>query len=107
MAAVRTDKRGTMLDLALKLGRRPVKIQVGDYDTRDLIDAEAALWVLGGNKTGVMSQRAKWAFATASAADAFIAKNGGSRSDFSAVLKAAFEDLYDDVAMLRRKRANP
>lgn len=35
---------------------------VGDYNTKRLIDAEKAVWVIGGGKQGVMTKRAKWAF---------------------------------------------
>jgi len=34
---------------------------VGDFGTKKLIDAEKALWVLGGSKPGVMTKRGKWA----------------------------------------------
>ncbi len=47
------------LDLAINIGKSQKTIQVGDYNTKDLIDAEKAYWVLGGSKMGVMTIRAK------------------------------------------------
>ncbi len=51
------------VDLALNIDKTPKTIQVGDYGTKNLLDAEKAIWVIGGNKMGVMTKRAKWAFA--------------------------------------------
>lgn len=38
-------------------------LKAADYVTKELIDARAAFWVVGGAKEGVMSSVAKWAFA--------------------------------------------
>lgn len=92
------------IDMALRLGVAPATIGVGDYDSRQLIDAEKAAWVLGGRRPGVMTKRAKWAFASDAAAQAFIREQGGERVDFEAALKAAYEDMYEDTRMIRRKR---
>jgi nitrous oxide reductase accessory protein NosL len=93
------------LDLALNIGRKLKKVEVGDYATRQLVDAEGAQWVLGGNKPGVMSRRAKWAFLGKDSAMEFVKENEGKLTDFSGALKASYEDMYDDVAMLRNRRA--
>mgnify|MGYP003573361344 FL=1 len=53
---------------------------------------------------GVMTKRAKWAFADETAAQSFIAQNGGSSADFEAAIKATFEDMYQDTKMIRQKR---
>ncbi|MBU1232924.1 MAG: nitrous oxide reductase accessory protein NosL, partial [Proteobacteria bacterium] len=66
------------IDLAVNIDKTPVKIQVGDHDTKKLIDAESAFWVIDGNKMGVMTTRAKWAFATKESAEAYIQTNGGT-----------------------------
>ncbi len=92
------------IDLAVRLGLAPVSIEVGDYDGRHLIDAESASWVVGGSLPGVMTRRAKWAFETPEAAQAFIQQHGGESTDFDAVLKAAFEDMYEDNRMIRQRR---
>jgi len=65
---------------------------VADRDKHDLIDAATAYWVVGGSKRGVMTPRAKWAFSTAAAADAFVAAYGGTRATWAEALEAARED---------------
>lgn len=69
---------------------RAVKsILVADRETRLLVDAEKAFWVLGGKKRGVMTQLPKWAFAAEPAARSFIADNGGSLVSWAEALAAA------------------
>ena len=38
------------------------RLQVSDYNSNRLIDAKKAYWVVGGNKSGLMTKRVKWAF---------------------------------------------
>jgi hypothetical protein len=92
------------VDLALNIDKTPMTISVGDYNTKALLDAEKAVWVLGGNKPGVMTKRAKWAFATKSDAEAFIKAEGGSVTSFEGAMKATYEDMYSDTKMIREKR---
>lgn len=91
-------------DLAINIDKTPVSIEVGDYTTKELIDAEKAFWVIGGNKPGVMTQQAKWAFAKKEDAEQFIKENGGAMATFDAVMKAAYESMYADTKMIREKR---
>ena len=65
------------VDLALNLDKTPKAIQVGDYGTKGLINAETAVWVIGGSKPGVMTKNAKWAFANKADAEKFQQENGG------------------------------
>ncbi len=83
------------IDLALNTGKTPKAIMVSDYDTKKLVDAETAFWVLGGKKIGVMSIRGKWAFEKENGAHRFIKENGGRMATFDEVMKAAFEDMYE------------
>jgi len=92
------------VDLALNIDKNPKTIQVGDYKTKALIDAETATWVLGGSKPGVMTKRAKWAFASRADAEAFVKENGGSLTNLDQALKASYEDMYADTKMIREKR---
>ena len=92
------------VSMAVNIDKAPLRIQVGDYDTRELIDAEAAVWVIGGDRPGVMTRRAKWAFGKQQAAEAFIRKHGGTAADFDAAMKAVYEDMYEDTRMIREKR---
>ncbi|MEI9476038.1 MAG: nitrous oxide reductase accessory protein NosL [Deltaproteobacteria bacterium] len=92
------------VDLALNIDKTPRSITVGDYGTKSLIDAEKAFWVIGGNKPGVMTRRAKWAFETKGDAEKFIKENGGNNVSFDEAMKAAYEDMYADTKMIRDRR---
>lgn len=92
------------VDLALNIDKMPISIMVGDYNTRRPIDSEKAFWVIGGTKPGVMTTRAKWAFEKKSVADHFIKEFGGEIVSFDEAIKAAFEDMYQDIKMIRKKR---
>lgn len=92
------------LDMAYHLDKGPVRIQVGDYDSRELIDAETAVWVMGGKQMGVMTKNPKWAFGDKGRAEAFIAAQGGSLTDLETAMKAAYTDMYADTRMIREKR---
>jgi nitrous oxide reductase accessory protein NosL len=92
------------VDMAVHIDKTPLKIQVGDYNTKQLIDAEQAVWVIGGKQMGVMTKRAKWAFADKTAAEKFIAENGGAIAGFENAMKAVYEDMYQDTKMIREKR---
>jgi copper chaperone NosL len=77
----------------LDSSRRKVKsLLVADRETRSLTEAETAVWVMGGKKRGVMTQRPKWAFSTKAAAQTFIDANGGEVVSWTDVLAAARED---------------
>lgn len=80
------------------------RIEVGDYNTHRLIDAYRAHWVIGGDRPGVMSTRAKWAFADEADAKMFIKQHGGKRAVFEEVIRAAFADLYEDTIAIKRKK---
>lgn len=92
------------VDLALNIDKTPKSIQVADFNTKNLIDAEKAVWVIGGDKPGVMSKRAKWAFEKKADAEAYVNANKGALADFEAAIKAAYEDMYADTKMIREKR---
>jgi copper chaperone NosL len=92
------------VDLALNLDKDPKLIQVGDYSQKDLINAEAAIWVIGGNKPGVMTRNAKWAFANRDDAEKFRQENGGTIAGFDEALEAAYKDLGEDTKMIRERR---
>jgi nitrous oxide reductase accessory protein NosL len=92
------------VDMALNIDKTPTTIQVADFNTKNLIDAEKAVWVIGGEKPGVMSRRAKWAFEKKADAEVFIQANKGTLADFEAAIKASYEDMYTDTKMIREKR---
>lgn len=92
------------VDLALNIDKTPRLLQVGDFNSKQLIDAEKAVWVIGGNKPGVMTKQAKWAFAKKEDAEKFIMENSGILATFDEALKAAYESMHADTKMIRDKR---
>lgn len=92
------------VELALKIDQTPKALMVGDYASKKLLDAEKAYWVLGGNKPGVMTKRAKWAFERKDDAERFIQENGGELVTFDEAIKASYEDMYNDTKMIRDRR---
>jgi len=92
------------IDLASNIDKTAIRIEVGDYISKKLIDAEEAYWVIGGNKPGVMTKQATWAFANKVYAEKFIREHGGTLATFDGAIKAAYESLYADTKMIREKR---
>jgi len=92
------------VDLSLNIDKTPKTIGVGDYNTKALIDAEKAVWVIGGSKPGVMTKRAKWAFAEKGAAEAFVKDNQGKVATFDEAMRATYEDMNEDTKLLRERR---
>jgi copper chaperone NosL len=92
------------IDLSLNIDKTPKTIWVADYNTKMLIDAEKAVWVMDPAKPGVMTRTAKWAFAKNEDAVKFTKENGGHLATFENCLKAAYEGMYTDLKMIREKR---
>ncbi|MBI2354992.1 MAG: nitrous oxide reductase accessory protein NosL [Deltaproteobacteria bacterium] len=86
------------------IDKTPTSIKVGDYDSRMLIDAEAAFWVIGGERPGVMSNRGKWAFEKKADAEAFIAASKGVLGSFEDAIRSAYDDMYKDTRSIRERR---
>jgi len=95
----------TAIDLAQAFDKQVKAIMASDYNKKNLIDAEKAYWVIGGNKPGVMTKTPKWAFADKKDAEAFIKENGGKLANFEDAMKTTYEDMYNDNKMIREKRA--
>jgi copper chaperone NosL len=83
------------IDLTVNMNKPVNSVMIADYSTRKLIDAEKAVWVIGGEKSGVMTKRAKWAFEKREEAEQFIKDNGGQISTLDEVMKTTFEDMYE------------
>lgn len=92
------------IDLVVNIDKGPAKIEVGDYNSKQLIDAEKAFWVIGGSKPGVMTKQGQWAFMQREEAEAFIKENGGAFATFDEVMKSAYESMYTDTKRIREKR---
>jgi nitrous oxide reductase accessory protein NosL len=74
-------------------------LMVADYTTKELIDAKTAIWVVGGNKQGVMTSLPKWAFARGEDAQKFVKENGGKISSFDETMKAAKDEVEQSGKM--------
>jgi nitrous oxide reductase accessory protein NosL len=94
----------TAAEMAAHREKTIIRMLVGDYATKELIDVQKAFWVLGGKQAGVMTGRAKWAFREKTAAEAFIKEHGGTLGTYNDAMKAAFVDMRDDIKMLREKK---
>ena len=92
------------VDIANNIDKTPKTIKVADFTSKELLDAEKAVWVIGGSKQGVMSSNAKWAFASKEKAEGFVKANGGKMVDFEEAIKTAYEDMYKDTKMIRDRR---
>lgn len=92
------------VELAIHIDKTPKTILVGDHNSKTLIDAEKAFWIIGGNKMGVMTKRAKWAFGKKEDAEKFKSENGGDLASFEQAFKASYEDMYADTKMIRERR---
>jgi nitrous oxide reductase accessory protein NosL len=80
------------IDMEEKKSKKVKSIMVADYNTKELIGAEKAFWVIGGDKKGVMTMTPKWAFAKKEDAEKFIAESGGELGTFETALKLAKDD---------------
>jgi copper chaperone NosL len=76
--------------------KKVTSYKAGDYNSKRLIDANSAVWVIGGKNRGVMSPVAKWAFADRKAADTYIKENGGKPATFEEAFKLAAKELKED-----------
>jgi copper chaperone NosL len=94
----------TAIELAVNIDKTPKRIQVGDYGTKKLIEAESACWVIGGEKPGVMTKQGKWAFAGKEGCEAFVKESGGTQASFDEAMEAAYRDMFADTKMIREKR---
>jgi copper chaperone NosL len=92
------------VELGIHIDKTPKTIFVGDFNDKKLIDAEKGSWIIGGNKMGVMTKRAKWAFEKKEDAEKFKKENGGDSVSFEQAIKAAYEDMYADTKMIRERR---
>jgi nitrous oxide reductase accessory protein NosL len=80
-----------IVDIEENPGKVVQSLLVADRNNRELIDAEAAFWVIGGRKRGVMTAEPKWAFGSRAAAAEFVSAYGGKIVPWPEVLAAAKE----------------
>jgi copper chaperone NosL len=94
----------TACEMTVNRDKIQEEMEVADYFSHKLIPAETAVWVIGGNRPGVMTNNAKWAFQNETEAVRFIKENGGQLGGYKEALKATFVDMYEDIRIIREKR---
>ena len=79
------------------------KVEVADYPTGEMLDANEATYVLDSDIRGVMSGNSKLAFVSRNEAEKFQKEHGGLISDLRGALKMVEEDMAGDMIMLKNK----
>ena len=96
------------ISLSINIDRGPKAIHVADAgtagDLKPLIDAQRATFLVGSALPGVMTRRSKVAYGAEAAARAAQGAGGGELVDFERALVAAYADMAQDVAMIRKNR---
>lgn len=96
------------ISLSLNVDREPKAIAVADNASANepmpLVEVAKATFLIGSQIKGVMSKRSKVAYGSEEAAKAALAADGGELGDFDKALLAAYIDMAQDVAMIRKLR---
>jgi nitrous oxide reductase accessory protein NosL len=92
------------VDLAQSFGKTIKAIRVADYRSGKLIDAEKAVWVVGGGVPGVMAAKSRVAFADKADAEAFRKDKGGEIADFNVAITSTYCDMWADTQGIRARR---
>ena len=93
------------VDLAQSLGKTIKAIRVADYRSGKLIDAEKAVWVVGGGVPGVMAAKSRLAFAEKADAETLRKDKGGEIADFNSAITSTYCDMWGDTQGIRTRRA--
>ena len=86
------------------LDKIPQSLSVADLNTKKLVEMAKAHWVIVDHKPGVMTKKAKWAFAQKADALKYIKANGGRLADYQQVMQDVFCGMHQDLLMIRAKR---
>ena len=87
------EKRATGID----------RWEVADYDTKKLIDAHKAHFLIGSDLPGTMTPISKLAFASLDRATAYQKEHGGTIGLLDDALKQALEGREGDMALIKKK----
>jgi len=82
-----------VVELDANAGRTVKFLFVADRDTRTLLEADKATWVVGGRKRGVMTEQPTWAFQSKEGAEAFIKAYGGKIVTWAEALAASRDEI--------------
>jgi len=96
------------ISLAVNVDREPKNIWVADNassaEIKPLLVVDQATFLIGSRVKAVMSRRSKVAYGSEAAARAAMAEYGGEIANFDQALLAAYSDMSQDVAMIRKSR---
>lgn len=97
------------ISLSLNVDRDPKGIYVGDNasgaEIKPLVEVDKATFLIGSSIKGVMSKTSKVAYGAAEAAKAAQTASGGEIGDFDKALLATYTGMAQDVATIRKMRA--
>lgn len=82
-------------DIKKNRDKQVKSLKVADFNTKELMDAKSAVWVIGGDKKGVMTSLPKWAFADDGAAQKFVREHGGEVTAFDRAMQAANAEVSE------------
>jgi nitrous oxide reductase accessory protein NosL len=97
------------ISLSLNIDRMPKAIYAADFgaadDIKPLVEADEATYLIGSKLKGTMSKKSKMAFASADAALAARAEQGGEIAGFDEALREAYLGMAENTMMVRKNRA--
>jgi nitrous oxide reductase accessory protein NosL len=96
------------ISLSLNIDRGPKAIYAADFgsdkEIKPLVNVDEASYLIGSKLKGTMTVNSKMAFASADAAKAAQAENGGDLVNFDEALSNAYVGMAKDTIMVRKKR---
>ena len=97
------------ISLSLNLDRGPKAIYAADIgakaEIKPLVEVDKASYLIGSKLKGTMTGKSKMAFASAAAAEAAKAKQGGELGSFDDALRESYLSMHSDTVMTRKRRA--
>jgi copper chaperone NosL len=97
------------VSLAINLDRVPKAIYAADFgaagEIKPLVKVDGATYLIGSKLPATMSKKSKLAFASADAATAVKAEQGGELGSFEVALLETYKNLGEDTIAIRKKRA--
>lgn len=98
----------TAISLSLNIDRGPKAIYAADFgadaEIKPLLEVDMATYLVGAKHKGTMTANSKMAFASAEAAKASQAEQGGEIMAFDAALQQAYLDMAKDTTGIRKRR---
>jgi len=83
----------TAIEFGMNKQKLIMSLLVADHaDTKKLIHARKACWVIGGSEKGVMTLEPKWAFERKEEAELFVTRNGGRLANWEEAFELALHE---------------